>query len=182
VWRGPTTCAQSSSFQSRSPWLFHSYPQTVKGTADDEAAIRSVIKQWDAAWSLHDAKALLAHNTENADTVNRHGLYVSHADLEKHVGQMFKGTFNDTQSAPQTIFVVRFIRPDVAIVRTLWETPELMINGREVPREDMIVSYVNDQRHRQMVHRRSGPSRRERGRCFRRTYRSSPGSEAIGSY
>lgn len=114
----------------------------VKGTADDEAAIRSVIKQWDTAWSLHDAKALLAQNTENADTVNRHGRYVSHADLEKHVGQMFEGTFNDTQSAPQRIFVVRFLRPDVAIVRTRWETPELMINGRKVPREDMIVSYV----------------------------------------
>jgi uncharacterized protein (TIGR02246 family) len=114
----------------------------VKGTPDDEAAIRNVIKQWDAAWSRHDAKALIAQNTENADTVNRHGLYVSSADLEKHVAQMFKGTFKDVQSAPQKIFVVRFIRPDVAIVRTIWETPELMINGRKVPREDMIVSYV----------------------------------------
>ena len=114
----------------------------VKGTPDDEAAIRNVIKQWDAAWNRHDAKALLAQNTENADAVNRHGRYESSADLEKHVAQMFKGTFSDTQSAPQKIFVVRFIRPDVAIVRTVWETPDLMINGRKVPREDMIVSYV----------------------------------------
>lgn len=45
-------------------------------------------------------------------------------------------------SNSQKIFSLRFLRPDIAIVRSIWETPTLTIDGRTIPHEDMIVTYM----------------------------------------
>src|SRR5262249_32535276 len=109
----------------------------------DEGAIRAIIAQFDKAWNDHDGKALAALYGEISSTVNRHGVYYplggraeQEREYTKHHGAT--GRFQDSRSAPQKIFELRFIRPDVALVRTMrtiWETPAM-------PREDMIVTYL----------------------------------------
>jgi uncharacterized protein (TIGR02246 family) len=118
-------------------------PVRTADASKDEAAVRDIIAQFDKAWNNHDGKALAELYAETSSTVNRHGVYYplgGRAEQEqqytKHHGA--KGPFKDSRSAPQKIFELRFIRPDLALVRTMrtiWETPEMT-------REDMIVSYL----------------------------------------
>ena len=118
-------------------------PVRTADTSKDEATVREIIAQFDKAWNNHDGKALAELYGEISSTVNRHGVYYplgGRAEQEheytKHHGT--KGPFKDSRSAPQKIFELRFISRNVALVRTMrtiWETPEM-------PREDMIVSYL----------------------------------------
>lgn len=109
----------------------------------DLTAIRGLVRQWDTAWNSHDAQAIALLLTDDADTVNRFGLYFhDRAETEVQLGGLLSGPFKEVQCAPQKIISVRLIRSDVAIVRTEWEAPEDVLNAARGPRAKMIVSYV----------------------------------------
>lgn len=115
----------------------------LSGTPEDDRAVRDVIARWDKAWNTHDVKALVELHGDDAETVNRFGRHLKgRSEHEKQFTSIHQGPFKNAQAAPQKVFSVRFVRPDVAVVRTIWETPELSFNGRNMPREDMIVSYL----------------------------------------
>jgi uncharacterized protein (TIGR02246 family) len=110
---------------------------------DDEKAVRSLIEQWDAAWNRHDAGALTALHHPDAQTVNRFAqMLVGEAEHRKQLQWLHEGPFRGTESPPQKVVALRFVRPDVALVHTRWGTPELEINGASIPAEQMVVSYV----------------------------------------
>ncbi len=110
---------------------------------DDEVAIRGLIGQFDEAWNRHDSRALAALHSETAETVNRFGMYIhGRAEHEEQFAWLHTGPFKDARSALQKVFSLRFIRPDVAQVHTIWETPELIVEGQTIPREDMVVSHL----------------------------------------
>jgi uncharacterized protein (TIGR02246 family) len=109
----------------------------------DEAEVRGLIAQWDAAWNRHDPDALTALHHSDAETVNRFGRYLSGQDEHrKQFGWLHSGPFRQVQSPPQQVISLRFIRPDVAVTHTTWGTPELDVNGALVPAKDMVVSYL----------------------------------------
>jgi uncharacterized protein (TIGR02246 family) len=115
----------------------------MKTQVDDEVAIRGLIGQFDEAWNRHDAKALAALHAETAETVNRFGMYIrGRAEHEEQFAWLHGGPFKGSRSALQSVFSIRFIRPDVAQAHTTWETPQLNVGGQTIPREDMVVSYL----------------------------------------
>jgi len=109
----------------------------------DEAEVRDLIAQWDAAWNRHDPDSLTALHHPAAETVNRFGRYL--AGQEEHreqFGWLHSGPFSRAQSPAQKVVSLRFIRQDVALMHTTWGTPELDLDGATVPAEDMVVSYL----------------------------------------
>ena len=109
----------------------------------DEAEVRDLIAQWDAAWNRHDPDSLTALHHPDAETVNRFGRYL--AGQEEHreqFGWLHSGPFSRAQSPAQKVVSLRFIRQDVALMHTTWGTPELDLDGATVPAEDMVVRYL----------------------------------------
>jgi len=110
---------------------------------NDEAEVRDLIVQWDAAWNRHDPDALTALHHPGAETVNRFGRYLAGQDEHRRqFGWLHSGPFSGVRSPAQQVVSLRFIRPDVALLHTTWGTPELAHDGAPVPAEDMVVSYL----------------------------------------
>jgi uncharacterized protein (TIGR02246 family) len=108
-----------------------------------ETDIRDLLTQWDRAWNAHDPDALTALHHPDAETVNRFGRYVvGEAQHRSQFRWLHTGPFRGTESPAQQVVSVRFVRPDVAVVHTMWGTPELDLDGERIGAEDMVVSYL----------------------------------------
>ena len=111
--------------------------------ATDDAQVRDLIAQWDAAWNRHDPDALTALHHPDAETVNRFGRYLVGEDEHRiQFDWLHSGPFSGTESPAQKVVSLRFLREDVALIHTVWGTPELDLNGENIPAEDMVVSYL----------------------------------------
>lgn len=94
------------------------------GRSTDETAIRREIEAFSADWGRHDAKAMAAHYAADGEFMNPVGqLASSRAEIEK----MFAGDHGPTglfrsSTLKQTVHRVRFVKPDVAVVRGDWES------------------------------------------------------------
>jgi uncharacterized protein (TIGR02246 family) len=94
------------------------------GSSADEEAIRRATDAFSAAWGRHDAKALTASYTADADFTNPVGGQArGRAEIEKMFGQDHgpTGPFRSS-TIKQTIDRIRFVKPDVAVVHGAWET------------------------------------------------------------
>jgi len=89
-------------------------------TKEDEAAVRRLPQAFDEAFNKHDGKALAAIMAEDVDFVTV-GLTWLHgrADFEKFHTRLLVGRFKDITTRSLETHV-RFIRPDVAVVRDSW--------------------------------------------------------------
>jgi uncharacterized protein (TIGR02246 family) len=109
----------------------------------NDGAVRAVIEQWDEAWSHHDADALAELHHPDAETFNRFGQYLhGREEHQQQLRWLHTGPFKASQSPPQKVVGLRWIRPDVAVVHTAWATPELHLEGWRIPAEDMVVTYL----------------------------------------
>lgn len=91
---------------------------------DDEAKIKQLAARWEDAWNRHDADALAALLDEDVDFITVRGpdgwikgrklLKEDHA--EKHKTRFSESVWKTTEVH------VRFLRPDIALARVLWET------------------------------------------------------------
>jgi uncharacterized protein (TIGR02246 family) len=87
----------------------------------DRQAIRQVAEGFMDAWNHHDAKALAALFSEDADFTNVRGVGASgRANIEKFHAPLFASIFKDTTLKPAYV-TIHFIRPDVAAVDVKWE-------------------------------------------------------------
>jgi uncharacterized protein (TIGR02246 family) len=77
-----------------------------------------VIEQWDEAWSHQDADALAELHHPDAETVNRFGQYLhGREEHQQQLRWLHTGPFRASQSPPQKVVGLRWIRPDVALVQ-----------------------------------------------------------------
>ena len=107
------------------------------------AVVHALIEQWDEAWKQHDADALADLHHPDAETVNRFGQYVhGREEHRQRLRWLHTGPFKGSQSLPQKVVGLRWIRPDVALLHTTWATPELHLDGHRLPAEDMVVTYL----------------------------------------
>lgn len=91
-----------------------------KDSAQDEAAIRAIIRGVEAAWNAHDGKAFAAPFAADADYVIVNGGYIKGRDaIEQGHTQIFSTIYKESRNAA-TIKGVRFLRPDVAVAHIEW--------------------------------------------------------------
>ncbi|HET6770778.1 MAG TPA: SgcJ/EcaC family oxidoreductase [Actinomycetota bacterium] len=100
-------------------------------TTEDRAAIEKAVENWMAAWERKDAHLAVQDYAEDADWTNVFGVRCrSRAELETTLTQIFSSPFamagRDTVVGQE----VRFLRSDVALVRTRVERRgQLMPSG-----------------------------------------------------
>ncbi len=88
--------------------------------AQDEAAIRAIVKGVEDAWNAHDGKAFAAGFAPDADYVVVNGVYLKGRDaIEQGHTQIFTTLYRESRNAG-TVKSVRFLRPDVAVAHVEW--------------------------------------------------------------
>jgi len=86
---------------------------------DDLAAIERIIRDTEIAFNTHDAELLAEHFAADATTVGVNGsVLVGRDEILATSRRLFAGPLSD-QYAVYEIDDVRFVRPDVAVVRKL---------------------------------------------------------------
>jgi uncharacterized protein (TIGR02246 family) len=89
-------------------------------TKQDEEALRRLPQAFSDAFNKHDAHQLAAIMAENVDFVAVGLLWLEgRADFEKYHGRLFMDRFKDISHKVLETHV-RFIRPDIAVVRHSW--------------------------------------------------------------
>src|SRR5690349_3633472 len=99
----------------------------ARASEQDEAAIRKLHMDYQAAFNAHDAKAEAALYTEDGDFVDEMGGAHGRAAVEKRAGQDNATAFKNA-SIVITPMQTRMIKPDVAITDGSYE-----IAGAETP-------------------------------------------------
>jgi uncharacterized protein (TIGR02246 family) len=91
-----------------------------QGTPDDEKALDAYLAAWDAAFNAHDAKAVAALYTEDAETVLPDGRRLKgRAGIEKDLAESFAK--NPNVQTKNTLISRRFLKPDVVLEDGRWE-------------------------------------------------------------
>jgi uncharacterized protein (TIGR02246 family) len=117
--------------------------ESARNRRIDEAAVKAVASGSVDAWNRHDMKAFAALFAEDADFVNVIGLWWrGRAEIQKEHEALHATRMKNTHlTAAET--VVRFLRPDVAVVHVRWElTGEAGIEGKPLPPRKGILTYV----------------------------------------
>ena len=93
-------------------------PAHAQGSAEDEQAIRKVMQGYTETWDRHDMRVWSQLFAEDADFVVMTGKYLKgRAEIEAYHTALHAGVYKDVGSSGVPSLAVRFLRPDVAIVR-----------------------------------------------------------------
>jgi uncharacterized protein (TIGR02246 family) len=100
-------------------------------TTEDRAAIEKAVENWMAAWERKDVHLAVQDYAEDADWTNVFGVWCrSRAELDTTLTQIFSSPFAMAGRDSVVGQEVRFLRPDVALVRTRVERRgQLMPSG-----------------------------------------------------
>jgi len=89
-------------------------------TKSDEEAVRALPRAFCEAWAKHDGHQLAAIMAEDVDFVTVGGTWFhGRADFEKYHTRLLSGRFRASSNTPLET-VVRFVRPDEAVVHWSW--------------------------------------------------------------
>lgn len=121
--------------------------QAPAGTAtNEEQAIRELFAAYDQAWKRRDAEAVAGMRTEDAEVVNRFGLWsrpANRAENARSLAQLMATIYKEHEPPVHTVELVRFIRPDVAIVHTSSEQRDVVLpDGTKIPPFQEVNTYV----------------------------------------
>jgi uncharacterized protein (TIGR02246 family) len=98
-------------------------PQVPRGhqiSADDEVAIRAIIRQIEHAWNSYDGDAFAAPFADNADYVVVDGMYIRGRDVIAEGHRQILTTVYAGSRNSGRIEDVRFLREDVAVAHARW--------------------------------------------------------------
>ena len=108
--------------------LFTAVAWAGQGAADDQKALDELVRAWDAAFNAHDARALAAHYTEDADQVLPTGDWVKgRAAIKKGHAENFAK--NPDVKTKTSVLSRRFLTPDVVVEDGQWEDTGLTEKG-----------------------------------------------------
>ena len=108
--------------------------------AADEAAMRKLREQDDAAFNKHDAKAMANHNTENY--VSWDGIGEGRQAFEKRMVEFFESQ-KDVQGKELELIDITFLTPNVAIYMARSEQSNLLdADGKPLPPNKTLVAIV----------------------------------------
>ena len=106
-----------------------------RGSAEDEAAIRTIVNHWQQSWEKFDASVLAGDFADDAEWLNAFGVHQKGgANIVAYVSQVVKRPQvqgrRTTWEEPQ----IRFLRPDVAMAyRTYTTLGHKTLSGTELP-------------------------------------------------
>jgi len=105
------------------------------GTAEDEAAIRTIVNHWQQTWENHDASVLAGDYAEDADWQNAFGVRLKGgAEIVDFVSKVVKRPNAQGRQTTWGESTVRFVRPDVALAYRDYSTVgHKTPNGQEMP-------------------------------------------------
>lgn len=111
--------------------------------AADEIAVSRVASGFVDAWNRHDMNGLAALFAEDADFVNVIGLWWrGRAEIQKEHEALHATRMRNSHLVAEET-VVRFLRPDVAVVHVRWElTGDTGLEGRPLPPRKGILEHV----------------------------------------
>lgn len=99
-------------------FAFSAAAQNTK-RAKDEAAIREIVKQMEAAWNAKDADSETPIYVEDVDYVNSHGTFLKgSAEIAEGHRQIFSTIYKDT-TLKLKIEKIRFLDSEAGIVHVL---------------------------------------------------------------
>jgi uncharacterized protein (TIGR02246 family) len=83
----------------------------------DEKVIRQLLGRMEEKWNAHDVKAFLVDFAQDADVVNRFGLWFKgQSEIEKHLTELHASPFRDhLVGRSSKVEGIRFLTPDVAV-------------------------------------------------------------------
>jgi len=117
--------------------------ESARNQKADEAAVKAVTAGSVDAWNRHDMRAFAALFAQDADFVNVIGMWWrGRAEIQKEHETLHATRMKNTRlMAAET--VVRFLRPDVAVVHVRWEiTGETGSESKILPPRKGILMYV----------------------------------------
>jgi uncharacterized protein (TIGR02246 family) len=89
------------------------------GRAEDEAAIRRILANWDRGWDGFDARLAAMDYADDADWLNAFGRKKKgRAELQQFLAELFVRPDMKAARFTTTSVSIRFIRPDVAVAYT----------------------------------------------------------------
>ena len=114
------------------------------GTAEDEAAIRTIVKHWQQSWESFDASVLAEDFTEDADWQNAFGVRIKGgAKIVEFVSKVVKRPGVQGRQTTWSEPTVRFVRPDVALAYRDYSTVgHKTLNGQEMPQRNTHSTWV----------------------------------------
>jgi uncharacterized protein (TIGR02246 family) len=116
-------------------------------TKDDEAALQRLPEAFRDAFNTHDGQALAAIMADDVDFVTV-GLtwFQGRPDFEKYHTRLLRGRFKEISYAILQTHV-RFIRPDVAVVRHSWTVKgDKNVDGSDRPQRFGMMTMVAEKR------------------------------------
>ena len=118
----------------------------IADTAADNAAIRALAAQQEAAWNHHDAKAYSDLFTTDCDVVNVLGEWWNgRAEVERKLTSAYASTFKDSVLT-FTDVQTRWLTPQLAIAHMRWTmTGAAMPAGRPQPKQGIQILVVRKQ-------------------------------------
>jgi uncharacterized protein (TIGR02246 family) len=105
-----------------SPALGQTPDTRIEGKTQDEAAIKKLMKDLEAAWNKHDGVSFAALFAEDADFTNWRGTLRLHGreEVKKMNANLAVGMFRKSTMTLSDARI-RFFAPDVAAVHCEWE-------------------------------------------------------------
>lgn len=96
-------------------------PAEMGTTAVDDAAIRSIVPNFEMAWTKCDAKALALLWTEDGDFQSPYGSFAKgRIEIEKFYREAFDSGYCGSQGTGR-IEIIRLVEKNVAIIDGTWE-------------------------------------------------------------
>jgi uncharacterized protein (TIGR02246 family) len=118
-------------------------PQGAPAQNPDEVAVRAVTSGFVAAWNRHDIEAFARLFADDADFVNVIGLWWRGREEIKKAHEALHATRMKNSVLEELDAVVRFPRPDVAVVHQRWElTGDTGLDGITLPPRRGILTFV----------------------------------------
>ena len=111
-----------------------SFVRGQAASAEDEAAIRTIVGHWQQAWEKFDASVLQGDYAADADWLNAFGVRQKGGDkIVAFVGQVVKRPQLRERRTTWDEPHIRFVRPDVAIAyRDYRTTGHTALGGKEM--------------------------------------------------
>jgi uncharacterized protein (TIGR02246 family) len=115
-----------------------------KGSAEDETAIKTIVKHWQEAWDQFNSQLLAGDYADDADWMNAYGeKSKGAANIVGRMARLFARPHVQGRRTTWHEPRIRFIRPDVAIAYADYETVgQKTGDGKEVPRRNTHSTWV----------------------------------------
>ena len=129
--------------------LFVCITGTIRA-ADEKSGIEVLFRQFVEAWNRHDVRAFSLVFSPDADLTNWRGQHVrGRAAIEERFHPLFSGPIFKDSVCSGKVRMIRFLRPDIAIVDIDWEmTGARSADGAPRPKRQGLLDWVCEKQDR----------------------------------